>query len=674
MSPPVSRRHPLWLLLAWGCYGLMAPWWVRTAAGWRDGPEFIVSSQALGIAHPAGFPLYSAWGWFLQQWLPLGDIAMRNHLSNTCLTLAAAVMLYELACAFFRFCDPDVAQAGAERHLAGFVSLMWLLLPPEWENAIQAEVYALFALFVFAILRLLLAYWQKGEERLYLIAVFLAGLGCGVHATVGFLIFAFVAFLAAGKEFGRTALLAAKALVAGCAGLAVYAYLPLRSRRDPVMDWGDTEHLAGFLRHITDQKDATTRFHHLLEHNTESQYNLLQLFWNMSDWLGPVLLLLAVAGWGVLLYRRFWPSLGMVLWLCFSFSFFAGWISGTVLTACLGVLLFGLVPWLGALLRRGRGIALVAILLFGGSGLVHATYAGVTFLAARSDRLPRAMAAEEMLALPYRATVLTGSSWFHVAALTQVEGMRPDVSAIPLGDLISPQAFKSLRYSDIPLLKPVPMRYAQNISPTAEELLDFLVRLRRANADRTHFFVDPDDGRNMRLFFPQLHPYRRLWLLWRPGTEAADCKAWQKTILQAMQPMFTEANGLRDWETSDFLAAPYFGHVTALIEQPPGCPRTAIGLIRWWQRWMQQDTVLQGGVFNDLGLAFTNMHEDRAARIMFQLGAGLKRPEAIGNLGLWYARHSDLERAQKLLAKAFILGLDDDYGRLRALSHRREDK
>ncbi len=673
MTSPVCRNHPVWLTLSWTCYAAASPWWTRTAAGWRDGPEFVFSSQVLGIAHPSGFPLYSAWGWFVQQLLPVGDLTTRNHLSNAILTLAAAIMLYSLASAFFHLFRTGTVQA-ADRHLAGFISLLWLLMPPQWENAIQAEVYSMLALFTFGVLRLLIAYWETGDARLYLMAVFLAGLGCGAHITSGFLVFAFVTFLAAAPGLVHAVRLASKAVIAGIAGLAVYAYLPVRSLRNPVMDWGDTERWIGFLHHVTDKKDSGSRFGHLLLSQPDTQNNLLQLFSNISDWIGPVLLLLAIAGWGVLLYRRFWPCLGILLWLCFSFSFFAGWISGTVLTACLGVLLFGLVPWFAEALRWKRAVAWAAILLVAGSGLGYAASAGINFLAERSDRLPRALVAEEMLALPYRATLLVGLSWFHVGALANVEGMRPDVTILPLGDLISPQIFKPLRFSDMPLLKPVPLRLSTSVTPTGEEFLDFLSRLRKTNAEQTRFFVEPDDGRNLRLFYPHLHPYKRLWLRWDPASAAESCKIWQRSIYDAMRIVFSEDHSLHDWETSDYFAGPYFGHISALIEQPPGCPRTAIGLIGWWQRWMQRNTVMQGGVLNDLGMAFSLMGDDRAARTMFQLGASILRPEAMGNLGLWYARQGKMELARKWLAKAFTHGLDEDYGKLRALSHRQEDK
>jgi len=673
MNRTVSRNHPAWLLLSWVCYAAVSPWGVRTAAGWRDGPEFIVSSQVLGIAHPSGFPLYSAWGWFVQQLLPVGDLTMRNHLSNTILTLAAAIMLYSLASAFFRLFRLDMAQATGP-HLAGFISLIWLLMPPQWENAIQAEVYSMLALFTFGVLRLLIAYWESADPRLYLMAVFLVGLGCGAHITSGFLIFTFVTFLAAAPGIADALRLALKAVVAGIAGLAVYAYLPVRSLRNPVMDWGDTERWIGFLHHVTDHKDSASRFDQLLLPHADTPNNIVQLCLNISDWVGPVLLLLAIVGWGVLLYRGFWPCFGILLWLCFAFIFFSGWISGTVLTACLGVLLFGLAPWVEEALRWRRSVALAIIFLVAGSGLGYAANAGTNFLAARSDRLPRAVVAEEMLALPYRATLLVGTSWFHVSALANVEGMRPDVSILPLGDLISPQIFKPIRFSDIPLIKPVPIRFSQFMTPTGEDLLDFLEHLRRVNADRTRFFIDPDDGRNLRLFYPHLHPYKRLWLRWDPASAVESCDIWQRAIFAAMQTVFSEDNALRDWETSDYFVAPYFGHVSALIEEPPGCPRTAIGLIGWWQHWMQRNTVMQGALLNDLGMVFSMMGKDQAARVMFQLGANINRPEAMGNLGLWFARKGRVEQARKWLSKAFEHGLDEDYGKLRALSHRQAGK
>ncbi len=666
MYQGMRSTPPVWLFFFWAGYAALAPWLVRLAPGWRDGPEFIVSSQVLGIAHPSGFPLYSVLGWALQQLLPLGDIAMRNHLGNTAITLAAAVMLYSFASAFFRlFYGPD---APLHRHLAGFISMLWLMMPPQWENAIQAEVYALFALFIFIVLRLLVAYWSNRDSRFYLTAVFIAGLGCGVHATMGFLIFVFVCFLAVAPDPVHALRVAAKSFVAGIAGLAVYAYLPVRSLRDPPMDWGDTEHWIGFLHHVTDHKDAGSRFGQILAPQADTPYTVFHLIWNMSDWVGPALLLLSVAGWSVFLYRKFWPSLGLLLWLSFSFTFFSDWISATVLTACLGVLLLGLMPWIDAVFRWHKPIVQAALMLVMVISFGYGTKAAVQFLANRSDRLPREILAEEMLGLPYRATLLVGVSWFHVASLASVEGMRPDVSIIPLGDLISPQVYKPFAFSETPLLKPVPKRLPEAATPTGEEFIGFLKRLRAANVDRTRFFVEPDDGRNLRLFFHQLYPHKQLWMLWSKSGQH-DCQAWQQAIYDATRPVFSESVALHDRETSDYFVEPFFGHVTTLIEQQPRCPHTAIGLIRWWQNWMYRDVVLQGAVFNDLGRAFALTGNARAARVMFQLGANIMIPEAMGNLGLWYERHGQPEDARKWLTKAFLLGKDVAYKDLRALSH-----
>ncbi|RMD62041.1 DUF2723 domain-containing protein, partial [Candidatus Parcubacteria bacterium] len=229
------QRYPFWLLLLWMFAAAILPWLLQPAAAWRDGPEFVVAAWGLGIAHPAGYPLYQSIVWLFEQF-PLGDIVLRNHAFSAMFTLAAMVLLYEMAIAFVRLLAGEYNMRGI-RHVAGWVSLCWLVMPAQMENAVQSEAYSLFAAFTFLVAKLLFDFLRTRKLRYYVLASFLAGVGCGNHVMLGAMLFPLMLVLGVETHF-RTAIRTAVAgAAAGLWGLMVYLYLPVRSRREPSFDW-----------------------------------------------------------------------------------------------------------------------------------------------------------------------------------------------------------------------------------------------------------------------------------------------------------------------------------------------------------------------------------------------------------------------------------------------------
>ena len=114
------------------------------------------------------------------------------------------------------------------------------------------------------------------------------------------------------------------------------------------------------------------------------------------------------------------------------------------------MLLLGLVPVLVAMLSWWRKAKLPAIrlaslgsvVLLLGVMFLNLYQSGIAFLARRADYLPTEAVEREFLSVPYRASILASSYVFHLRTLADINGMRPDVSLIGLGDVISPQYFK----------------------------------------------------------------------------------------------------------------------------------------------------------------------------------------------------------------------------------------
>lgn len=250
----VSRRLPLVLLrrhLAAGAilvvlavvYGrTLAPsiTWANSGA---DSGDLVTAAAVLGVAHPTGYPTYLLLAGAFQR-LPLGDLAFRSNL----LSLAAALLAAGLAAQVVRTACGGSSGAAPS---AALTALALGLSPIFWSQAVIAEVHSLNALFTAALLLFALhesrpaalppaSAWPARGRAL------LAGLALGNHVTIGIMVLAWLAAVAAAGRPGRRWRAVAQRLPWIGAGLMVYAYLPLRAAAQPAISWGGASDLAGF--------------------------------------------------------------------------------------------------------------------------------------------------------------------------------------------------------------------------------------------------------------------------------------------------------------------------------------------------------------------------------------------------------------------------------------------
>ncbi len=127
--------------------------------GKADTFEFQVVAPSLGVAHPTGYPLYLLLG-KLFSLLPFGSVAWRVNLASVACALVAVGVLYSaigqvLACAN--------GSDNGQRLQALTAALALAASPVFWSQAIVAEVYALNAAFVTAMLWL--ALYGLGKQR-----------------------------------------------------------------------------------------------------------------------------------------------------------------------------------------------------------------------------------------------------------------------------------------------------------------------------------------------------------------------------------------------------------------------------------------------------------------------------------------------------------------------------
>ncbi|MBK8482032.1 MAG: DUF2723 domain-containing protein [Proteobacteria bacterium] len=227
---------------------------------WLDSSEFVAASWWLGNAHPPGHPLVALLG-RLFCYLPVGTIAFRVTLASAVQSAAAVGLLVVIAGELGarlrqgsavarglpgRPTPPALTLAATEEFalLATALTSGWAYAL--WFQAVRAEVYALHLLLVLAASAGLLRWERTRDLRLLLVGVFCGALAlCNHHflallAALPAAIFIAVVWRQRAGAFGRVhgrRVLVAAVLVASVA-MAAWAYLPLRSQRAPLVNWG----------------------------------------------------------------------------------------------------------------------------------------------------------------------------------------------------------------------------------------------------------------------------------------------------------------------------------------------------------------------------------------------------------------------------------------------------
>lgn len=196
-----------------------------------DGGELIAASVTLGVPHPPGYPLYVFVGKLFSA-LPFGTVAYRFSLLSAFAMALATVLL------------AHITQMRTGRvETAVYTSLSFAFARLVWQQAIIAEVYGLFLLFV------ALTVWVLERRR----NPFWVGLSWGL-ATVSHLTGLLLApLLLAG--LGRRA---DRRFVLGfLIGLTPFLLLPLLARSHSPVVWGDPSTALGWLELVSARLYAT---------------------------------------------------------------------------------------------------------------------------------------------------------------------------------------------------------------------------------------------------------------------------------------------------------------------------------------------------------------------------------------------------------------------------------
>lgn len=423
--------------------------YLRTAAPtitWRNGGDdsgdLVVAAATLGIPHPTGYPTYVVLG-HLFTWLPFGEVAFRLSLLSA---LSAALAVGLVGTLVYLLARRSVGAPPPLALLAALAGALALALSPLfWSQAVIPEVYALHLAFASAIATALVAWRTWGGERWLVAAAALLGLGLGNHVTLALLLPAALLVVASGRPaVWRERALLRRTGLAFAAGLAIYLYLPWRGAQLPPLVWGEPQHPAGLLAHVTGALyqrylflgtpgDALSRAAHvgtlLVEQLGWPGFVLAVVgAWWLWQADRPVALAGLVVGGGSALFAVNYYARDSEVYLL---PLFAAW------AVALGVGVPALARVAGETLRIARpqrvqlGLALALAALLATAAQGPATYARVD---ASGDRQARDFARDVLAALPPRAVLLSDSDahTFSLWYAQDVLGLRPDVAIVDL--------------------------------------------------------------------------------------------------------------------------------------------------------------------------------------------------------------------------------------------------
>ncbi|MFZ1948175.1 MAG: DUF2723 domain-containing protein, partial [bacterium] len=206
-----------------------------------DSGELIAASYTLSIAHPPGYPLYVMAGKVFASVVRLGSVAYRYNLLSAILAALTSALVFLTA-----------TRLRVPRLLALAAALGLATTGAFWLQATTAEVYALNGLFTALMFYMAVSARPLGQ-RAFLLLGLVGGLAVSHHLSMAYALAGSLAVSIVGLGLAprpRTVLLSALLFALG---LTVWLYVPIRSAREPLLTWGDTARMGGFLSHVTAQ-------------------------------------------------------------------------------------------------------------------------------------------------------------------------------------------------------------------------------------------------------------------------------------------------------------------------------------------------------------------------------------------------------------------------------------
>jgi hypothetical protein len=214
--------------------------------GGGDSGELVAAAATLGVAHPPGYPLYTLLG-HLFSFLPWGSVAWRINLFSAVSSVGACWFLFL-----------SLQKINKNQFSALIAVGLYAFSPLIWRYSEVAEVFSLNNFFATVLIYLFVSATLEIKNKYLYSFYFVSGLALSHHHTILFVIIPLLFSLEwtraqtlnwgpRERRFFQKVLL--KMLIGGL-GLLPYLYLVLRARQVPLITWGDTASLEGFLHHL----------------------------------------------------------------------------------------------------------------------------------------------------------------------------------------------------------------------------------------------------------------------------------------------------------------------------------------------------------------------------------------------------------------------------------------
>ncbi len=285
---------------------------------WLDSSELTAAAWGLGNAHPPGHPLASLLS-RLVCLLPVGTISFRVTLASA-LAAAGATTLTAVLCgqvvARLRSGEDGDAPRGPAWIVPAAISAAALTVGLSyslWFQAVRTEVYALNLLMLLAGACLVLRWDRTGDRRWLLAAALACGLAlCNHHFLVILAIPGVGLFVLLRRPRPGWRRLTVGVVLAGTLGLTCLAYLPLRARTAPEVNWGSPSTAERFYWVVSAkafQKAVDKAAKETLSHRGGGA------MFAVVDGLGPLAAVMALGGLYFLWRRRQSRKVGLLLTL-----------------------------------------------------------------------------------------------------------------------------------------------------------------------------------------------------------------------------------------------------------------------------------------------------------------------------------------------------------------------
>lgn len=265
----------------------------------EDGGELAAAAYTLGIPHPTGYPIWTILAHIFTRIIPFGDIAWRVNLMSAFWASATVGLLAY-----------TMQRLSIGRAVSCAAALSFAFSREFWEQSVIAEVYTLNAFFIIACLYLLLQWTRTHSAKTLYALTIIYSLSLANHSTMYLfgpfiLLYIFTTYPPIRKDFHVLGACLGLLII----GLLVHLYLPIRSRANPAMDWGNPETMQGFWSVFTRSQYQGT---------LTSERSIVLFLWQVLEFarytiweFTPWVLLLAIPGIR-LLYRKKRPVFAMV--------------------------------------------------------------------------------------------------------------------------------------------------------------------------------------------------------------------------------------------------------------------------------------------------------------------------------------------------------------------------